>query len=438
MPNSSSCRHRGTAEMPSGARAAHSGRSATGPVPNLCFAGPGSRLPSILARGLPLLLALAACSPADSDGEASAPAGGRKIAAAPAPPAAAVLQETELARGFAHPTSLLVLPDGSLLVAERAGGLRRIGRSGFVSTPLAGLPPVSAPGGLLDLALSPQFAVDGLLFFSYMEPREDGSTGLTVARATLEPLALLDLQVVYRQQPGLQATVDAGGRLAFDGSGNLFIGGGARTLVPALDPAGATGSELLRIEASGKVPRDNPFAARGDGRAEVWSYGHGSIQGLAVDPRTGKLWLAENWSRGGDALTLPQAGFNYGPPPLAPPPLAPGLESPSPAVDAPAQDRQAPDHPHYRWDAPQGLSGMAFYTGRPGAPWNDSLLLGSQTRRELIRLSLQGDRVVAEERLLGDRDRPIADVTVGSGDEIFVLTGDADGRLLLLAPPAAP
>ena len=425
-----------------GARIAGKTRGRGAPVaPGRAF-----RLPkwhTLVTIPLAAILALAGCSRAGGDREVAAdvattaadsppPASVR-----PAPAEPAALEVTERVTGLAPPTSLLFLPDGSLLVSERAGGLRRIGRSGFVSTPLAGVPPVSDQGGLLDLALSPQFDSNGLLYFSYVEPREDGSAGIAVARATLEPLALLDVQVVYRQQPGLQAPVEAAGRLVFDGSGHLFIGSGERVPAPGIGPVGSAGGELLRIDASGKAPRDNPFAARGDGRAEVWSYGHGSIQGLAVDPRTGKLWLAENWSRGGDALNLPQAGFNYGPALLPSPPLPVETQTraPAPVVEGPVQDLQAPGAPHHLWEEPQGLSGLAFYTGRPGAPWNDSLFLGSKTGRNLIRLSLVADRVVAEERLLGDLGQPIGGVRVDPGGEIFVLTDGADGKLLRITPP---
>ncbi len=350
--------------------------------------------------------------------------------AAAAEPAAFTI--IERVRGLEHPTSLLFLPDGTLLVAERAGGLRRIGGGSFVSTPLAGVPPVSAQGGLLDIALSPRFETDGLLYFSYMEPDEDGSAGLAVARGILEPLALLDVQVIYRQ-PELVLPQETGGRLAFDANRHLFVGSGERSAPDGIRLSAVSGGELLRIDAAGQAPRENPFAGRGDGREETWSYGHGSIHGLAFDPRTGKLWLAENWSRGGDVINLPQAGFDYGPKSVDPePPL------PAPAIEDPAQSPLvAPQAPHHRWNEPQGLSGMAFYTGRPGAPWNDSLFLGSRSGGDLIRLSLEGDRVVGEERLLGEPGQPIGDVKVDPRGNIFVLTDEPDGRLLQIVPPAS-
>lgn len=339
---------------------------------------------------------------------------------------------TEKVTGLQHPTSLLFLPDGSLLVGERGGSLRRIGGSGFISTPLAGVPPVSAQGGLLDMALSPQFESNGFVFFSYVEPREDGTAGLAVARGVLEPLALLDVQVIYRQQPGLLTPDEAGGRLSFAADGTLFVGSGERIPQPGVTAAVTSGGELLRIDTFGKAPQDNPFAGLGDGRAEVWSYGHGSIQGLAFDPRTGKPWIAENWSRGGDMINLPKPGFDHGPQPVEPKPgpAAPVLSEP------PQNPLVAPHAPHHQWMEPQGLSGMAFYTGRPGAPWNDSLFLGSTTGRDLIRLSLEGDRVVAEQRLLGDLGERVGDVRVDANGGIFVLTDEPDGKLLQIAPPA--
>ncbi len=394
------------------------------------------------------LAATSGCNQDDSGNPAAAEAGSSMVTeaatggdAASGDQAAAgdpaVFTVTEKVRGLEHPTSLVFLPDGSLLVGERSGTLRRIGGSGFISTPLAGVPPVSAQGGLLDVALSPKFATDGLLYLSYVEPGEDGSVGLVVARGILEPLALLDVQVIYRQ-PGLVVPRETGGRLAFDANGNLFVGSGERSAPAGTNLSSVSGGELLRIDAAGKVPRDNPLAGRGDGREEVWSYGHGSIHGLAFDPRTGKLWLAENWSRGGDVLNLPQAGLDYGPEPVpAAPPVQPVLP-PAPAIAEPPQSPvAAPRAPHHRWSEPQGLSGMAFYTGRPGDPWNDSLFLGSKSGGDLIRLSLEGDRVVGEQRLLGEPGQPIGDVKIDASGNIFVLTDEPDGKLLQIVPPAS-
>ncbi len=346
---------------------------------------------------------------------------------------------TEKVVGLEHPMALEFLPDGNLLVAERAGTLRRIGGGDFISTALAGVPAVSAEGGLLDIALSPRFAANGLLYLSYIETGEDGSAALAVARGILEPLALLDVQVIYRQ-PGLVVPQEAGGRLAFGPEGNLFIGSSARSALPGIDLSGVSGGELLRIDATGKVPRDNPLAGRGQGHEEVWSYGHGSIQGLAFDPRTGKLWLAENWSRGGDVINLPQAGFDYGPqavPPVQSVQSVQPVLPPTPAsAEPPRSPLASPQAPHHRWNEPQVLSGMAFSTGRPGAPWNDSLFLGSKSGGDLIRLSLEGDRIVGEERLLGDMGQRVGDVEVDSNGTIFVLTDEPDGKLLQITPPA--
>ncbi len=355
----------------------------------------------------------------------------------------------EKVRGLVHPTALLFLPDGSLLVAERAGGLRRIGGGDFVSTPLAGVPPVSAEGGLLDIALSPKFATDGRLYLSYVEPGENGTAALVVARGILEPLALLDIQVVYRQAALVQPQ-QVGGRLVFGPDGNLFIGSGERSALLGINLSGVYGGELLRIDATGKVPRDNPLSGSGYGNEEVWSYGHGSIRGMAIDPRTGKLWLAENWSQGGDVINLPQAGFDYGPVSVEPVPAINAVQAVQakppalpvvPATPATAEPFRSPvagaQPPHHRWSEPQGLSGMAFYTGRPGAPWNNSLLLGSTSGGGLIRLSLEGDRIVGEQRLLGDMGQRVGDVEVDANGNIFVLTDEPDAKLLQIAPPTA-
>ena len=378
---------------------------------------------------------LAACKPA-------ATTEARESAAASPTPAqtlasqAGAIEVTEIARGLAHPWALAFLPDGSLLVTERAGRLRRIPTDGNVSAPLTGVPAVFAEGqgGLLDVALSPHFANDRRVYLSYAEPGENGSAGTAVAYATLGSTGLSDVKVIYQQQPKLVGPNHFGSRLAFDGQGHLFISQGERNDRPTAQKLDMLQGKLVRLDLEGKVPHGNPFAGQAGARPEIWSYGHRNMQGLAFDPRTGKLWQSEHGPRGGDEINLPQPGRNYGWPIITHGINYSGMRIP----EAVGSAREGMEQPHHVWEKSPGLSGMAFYTGRPGNPWNDSLFLGSLAEGNLIRLSLQGDRIVGEERLLTELGERVRDVRIGPDGNVYVLTDEEDGKLFRIAPPKTP
>ena len=340
-----------------------------------------------------------------------------------------------IASGLEHPWAVALLPEGGFLVSERPGRLRRIAADGSVSAPLSGLPAVFAQGqgGLLDVVLDPQYPANKRIWFSYAEPGEGGSAGTSAATATLAGDALVDLQVIYRQQPKLEGGLHFGSRLAFDGKGHVFISQGERGQKGMAQDLGVLQGKLVRLNLDGSIPADNPYARRADARGEIWSHGHRNMQGMAVDPRNGRLWQSEHGPRGGDELNLPQAGKNYGWP-VASDGMDYGSNRPYPET----KGREAPgmERPHHVWAVSPALSGMAFYGGRPGNAWNDSLFLGALAGRSLIRLQLDGDRIVAEERLLVDLGKRIRDVRVGADGAVYVLTDEADGQLLRLQPPS--
>ena len=340
-----------------------------------------------------------------------------------------------IASGLEHPWAVALLPEGGFLVSERPGRLRRIAADGSVSAPLSGLPTVFAQGqgGLLDVVLDPQYPANKRIWFSYAEPGEGGSAGTAAATATLAGDALVDLQVIYRQQPKLEGGLHFGSRLAFDGNGHVFISQGERGQKGMAQDLGVLQGKLVRLNLDGSIPADNPYARRADARGEIWSLGHRNMQGMAVDPRNGRLWQSEHGPRGGDELNLPQAGKNYGWP-VASDGMDYGSNRPYPET----KGREAPgmERPHHAWAVSPALSGMAFYGGRPGNAWNDSLFLGALAGRSLIRLQLDGDRIVAEERLLVDLGKRIRDVRVGADGAVYVLTDEADGQLLRLQPPS--
>ncbi|MGX5732443.1 PQQ-dependent sugar dehydrogenase [Pseudoxanthomonas beigongshangi] len=387
-------------------------------------------------RRLPLvlLLGLAACRP-----EVPAPAVQPHVVRDAVPVEYAsengAYAVTELVAGLEHPWALAFLPDGGILVTERPGRLRRISADGEVSAPIAGLPAIFVDGqaGLLDVALSPQFTRDRWVYLAFAEPTFRGNkAGTAVARGRLEGDALQDVEVVYRQEPKLSHGTHVGARLVFDDAGHLFVTqGDNRVAAAAAQELDKLQGKLVRIWPDGRIPDDNPFVDKAGARPEVWSYGHRNMQGAALHPVTRALWTSEHGPQGGDEINLPQAGANYGWP-LA----THGIDYSGKPVEG-ARGRSLPgmQDPHYVWEKSPAVSGMAFYTGGLFPHWQGDLFLGALAARQLIRLELDGDRIVHEERLLGERNQRIRDVRQGPDGALYVLVDAPDGKLLRIAPP---
>lgn len=329
--------------------------------------------------------------------------------------------------GLEHPWALAFLPDSAMLITERAGRLRAIRPDGSVSEPLAGVPEVLAEGqgGLLDLALAPDFASSRLVYLSYAEPGEGGAS-TAVARGRLRDDGLEGTEVVFRQEPKVDGSMHFGGRLVFGPDGTLFVALGDRfKFDPAQDLSDHLGT-IVRIRPDGSVPDDNPFVDQEGARPEIWSYGHRNIQGAALEPETGELWIHEMGPRGGDELTLPEAGANYGWPLVSWGEHYGGEDIPDP-----------PTRPEFagsihQWTPVIAPSGMAFYTADRFPEWRGNLLIGGLVSRGLVRLTLDGPKVTGEERIsLGAR---IRDVRQGPDGAVWVLTDESDGRLLRLTP----
>jgi glucose/arabinose dehydrogenase len=334
-----------------------------------------------------------------------------------------------VATGLEHPWGLAFLPDGRMLVTERPGRLRVVGRDRSVSPPVANLSPVydSGQGGLLDVVLSPGFATDRLVYISFAEPGAGGaSTAVARGRLNSAATALEGVETIFRQQPKVSGGRHFGSRLVFTRDGKLFVTTGDRGKGdPAQDISNHIGT-IVRIEPDGKVPADNPFVGRSGARPEIWSFGHRNAQGAALHPVTGALWQHEHGPRGGDEINIPEAGGNYGWPlvswgteysgwPIPDPPTRPDLQAPV-----------------YQWTPVIAASGMAFYVGELFPAWRGNLLVGGLVAEAVVRLTLDGTRVTAEERIpVGARVR---DVRVGPDGAVYVLTDDSDGKLLRLAP----
>ncbi|WP_442108644.1 PQQ-dependent sugar dehydrogenase [Pseudomonas sp. NUPR-001] len=337
-----------------------------------------------------------------------------------------------LAEGLRHPWALAFLPEGKgMLVTERVGNLRIVSPEGKVGAPLGGVPQVWAEGqgGLLDVMLSPDFKQDRMVYLSYAEQGgEDGKAGTAVGRGRLSSdLAKLeDFTVIFRQQPKLSNGIHFGSRLVFDREGYLFIALGENNQRPTAQDLDKLQGKVVRLLPDGGVPKDNPFVGQANVRPEIWSFGHRNQQGAALNPWTGELWTHEHGPRGGDEINLPQAGKNYGWP-LA----THGINySLLPIPEAEGEHVEGMVDPHHVWEKSPAISGMAFYDNPRFKAWDHSVFIGALASQELIRLQLDGDKVVHEERMLGELNARIRDVRVGPDGYLYVLTDAEDGALL--------
>ncbi|MFN0219839.1 MAG: PQQ-dependent sugar dehydrogenase [Hyphomicrobium sp.] len=353
---------------------------------------------------------------------------------APAAPTSKITV-TEIAKGLENPWGLQVLPDGRALVTERPGRMRIVGKGGEISTPIAGLPHVVQGGqaGLLDVLLAPDFSTSGLIYFSYSEPRGFFPNGTSVVRAKLtlngDKGAISDGVVIFRQEPAFAGRHHFGSRLVWDRDGTLFITTGERANQKDLAQDLSTHlGKVIRINADGSVPKDNPFVGQDGKQPEIWSYGHRNMQGAAINPATGELWTTEHGAQGGDELNIPRAGKNYGWP------IITWGENYGGGKIGEGTTKDSLEQPIYYWVPSIATSGLAFYNGDLFPSWKGNVLVGGLAGAVLERLVLDGENVVAVERLLDDRGERIRDVRVGPDGAVYVLTDDANGKLLRIAP----
>lgn len=328
-----------------------------------------------------------------------------------------------------HPWGLAFLPDGRMLVTEREGRMRLVARDGRVSAPLAGIPRVLAQGqgGLLGVALDPNFASNRLVYFCYSEPGEGGaSTAAARGRLNDAGTALENVQVIFRQVPKVDGSAHFGGRIVFAPDGKLFVTLGERfKFDPAQDLTSDLG-KIVRLNPDGSIPKDNPFVGQAGARPEIWSYGHRNVQGAAIHPQTHVLWIDEFGPRGGDEINIPEAGKNYGWPLVSWGVHYNGRSIPQPPT---RPDLAAPI---YHWTPVISPSGMTFYTGTMFPSWRGNLLIGGLTAGAIVRLTLDGQRVTSEERIrMGAR---IRDVQQGPDGAVYALTDKVDGGILKLTP----
>ena len=344
---------------------------------------------------------------------------------------AGTIKVETVATGLSHPWGLAFLPDGRMLVTERSGTLRLVSKDGKLSPPLSGVPKVvvAGQGGLLDVAIDPDFKSNSLVYLTYSEPGEGGA-GTAVARGKLGESGLDGVEVIFRQEPKVGGGNHFGSRLVFAPDGKLFVTLGERfTFTPAQDLTNDLG-KIVRINPDGSEPKDNPFVGRTDARPEIWSYGHRNPQGAAILPKTGKLWETEFGPMGGDELNIPQAGANYGWPVVSWGSHYTGEDIPDP-----------PTHPEfadaiYHWNPVISPSGITFYTADAIPAWKGNLLIAALSGQAIVRLTLDGEKVVDEERIpMGAR---IRDVAQGPDGAVYALTDEGNGEILRLTLENSP
>ena len=350
---------------------------------------------------------------------------------APTAPKSNVRVET-IVKGLANPWALQFLPDGRMLITERPGTLRIASRDGKLSEPLAGVPNVAAigQGGLLDIALAPDFAASSLVFFSFSEPRQGNTNGTAIGRGKLviegNGGRLDEVRVVFRQEPSTSGGLHFGSRFAFAPDGMLFVTLGERFLRDNAQDLTRNWGKVVRITTEGAPAPGNPFADHPTARKEIWSFGHRNPQSAAINPSTGKLWIVEHGARGGDEVNIPLAGRNYGWPVITYGRDYSGLKV------GIGTTKEGLEQPIYYWDPSIAPSGMAFYTADLIPAWKGNLFVGALAGTALHRLVLDGEQIVAEEVLLKNLGERIRDVRQGPDGAVWVLTDHGEGRVLRL------
>tara|TARA_R110000868_G_scaffold360012_1_gene622042 strand:+ start:5122 stop:6252 length:1131 start_codon:yes stop_codon:yes gene_type:complete len=334
------------------------------------------------------------------------------------------------ADGLENPWGLVFLPDGRALVTERDGRLRIVSPKGKLSTPLNGVPKVDArgQGGLLDVAIDPDFAANKYVYLSFAEPGDGGTNSTAVARGVLTESRLDDVKIIFSQVPKAASTLHFGSRIVFDNDGHMFVSLGERSKSEFRKQSQDLSSDLgkvVRLNRDGTIPKDNPYIGKQGMRLEIWSYGHRNQQGAAMNPWTNELWTNEHGPKGGDEINIARAGKNYGWPVVSY-----GVNYDGSPVGKGEKTGPAYVDPVHYWVPSIGVSGMAFYTGDAIAPWKGNLFVGGLAIPKLVRLELDGDKIVHEEALLTDIGSRIRTVKQGPDGALYLLTDDSEDSIL--------
>ena len=333
--------------------------------------------------------------------------------------------------GLQNPWGLAFLPDGRMLVTERAGRLRLVGRDGKLEAqPVAGLPQVAevGQGGLMDVALHPRFADNRLVYLSYSARGADG-TGTELARGRLEGGRLENVEVLFRQAPKGDTGRHFGSRIVFDRAGFLFLTLGDRGEMERAQKPGDHAGSVIRLHDDGRIPSDNPFAGKPGWKAEKYTLGNRNMQGAALHPQSGLLWTHEHGPQGGDEINVIRPGVNYGWPVITY-----GVNYGIGTKIGEGNAKAGMAQPLHYWVPSIAPSGMAFYSADKFPNWRGDLFVGSLKYGQLVRLRLEGEKVVKEERLLNGMLGRIRDVRAGPDGFLYLLTDESNGAIARLEP----
>ena len=371
---------------------------------------------------------LASCAPATQGNLEVQPQGGAAVQRS----AQHDYTVVTVAEGLVNPWSMAFLPNGDMLVTEKPGRLRIVRNGKLLPDPVQGLPKIrtGGQGGLLDVVPHPNFATNRLVYFSYAKFVADTMQGATaVARARLENDGLTDVQEIFEAKVWSTGRGHHGSRLAFDGKGYLFITLGDRQVPPAGNLEAHPAQDLtnhfgktIRLHDDGRVPTDNPFVNRADARPEIWTWGHRNVQGLVIQPETGNVLITEHGPQGGDELNVLEPGKNYGWPVIGF-----GVNYRTGAAIHSGTQRAGMEQPVHIWVPSIGTSGLMVYTGDRFPQWKGNIFAGGMVGEQLVRLTLDGRRVVGEELLVQRKGR-IRDVRQSPDGYIYLAIDDREGK----------
>jgi aldose sugar dehydrogenase len=343
-----------------------------------------------------------------------------------------------VASGLKVPWGLAFLPDGRMIVTEKRGTMRLIENGKLIEKPIEGIPKATehGQGGLLDVVLHPKYAENGWIYWTY-NAEEKGLHGTELARGKLggtktEP-RMTDVQVLFKQQPKSDRAHHFGSRIVFDRAGYMIVGFGDRGdsadkgYEQRAQKMGDLAGKTIRLFDDGRIPPDNPFINTANARGEIFSLGNRNIQGGALHPTTGKIWMHEHGPQGGDEINVITAGTNYGWPVITY-----GANYGTGTKIGEGGEKSGMAQPLYKWVPSIAPSGMAFYSGKAMPKWKDNLFVGALAKQTLVRLTLDGEKVIKEERLFENKLGRIRDVREGPDGHVYILTDGSDGKLLRL------
>lgn len=333
-----------------------------------------------------------------------------------------------LSKELKRPWGITSLPDGRLLITEKEGTMRIATTSGTLSGPIGGLPTVnsSGQGGLLGVTIDPAFSENRMVYWTFSEKTPEGNlTAVAKGKLSADEKQIENAVVIYRATPAYNGDLHYGSRIVFDKEGNLFVSTGERSDLVTRPQAQSLNSALgkiLKITKDGAPAAGNPFLNKPDARPELYSYGHRNVQGLAIHPVTGDLWEDEFGPRGGDEVNLIQAGKNYGWPTITY-----GIEYSGKTIGQGITQQSGMEQPIYYWDPVISPSGMTFYSSSIIPEWTNNLFIGSLSGKHILRLVLENNKVVGEERLLANENQRFRAVIEGKDGALYAITDE--GRL---------